>query len=217
MSFIFDAKNAGLRRVEAGVYEVYPASYEIDRSSTGKDMVVMNYRLRSDVQQPAAGAAIKFDNFVVGEKSQWHFNQLTKATELFPDRYDFQTLANWAESMLGKPIRVTVEMEKRNNGREYPRVDGIEPSQAKPMREQPKIKSKAQFNQAAANMNQLGNANSPYGPQQPPMSDPSQPATPWAPNPTSTGAPAQPAANTNQPAPNDGGQNFDISDDDLPF
>lgn len=151
MSFAYDEDNTEVEQIKAGEYEVYPTTYVAKNTQrTNNPMIVMNYKVRSDVDQPSQGALIQYDNFVLTKNSQWRFNLLTKSTELYENKHDFGTIEHWAEEMLGKPILVKVDMEKSNNGREYARVTGIYPSKQKPMKEQPQVKSHAEINSAAA-------------------------------------------------------------------
>ena len=148
MSFKYNSKNTGNARIEkAGDYEVYPSKYasQLTREKHNP-MIVMNYVVRSDVDQPAAGALIQFDNFVDSENSGWRFNALSKATAAFQNDFDFGTMEGWAENMLGKPIKVRVKLDDKG----YAQVVSFKESDHPEMKEQPRIFSHKDTNSAAA-------------------------------------------------------------------
>ncbi|WP_125703748.1 DUF669 domain-containing protein [Lacticaseibacillus daqingensis] len=213
MSFTFDASNTGIKPLEDGEYEVYPSAWALEEAkTTGNRMIQMNYTVRGDVQQAGQGAEVRYDNFVLVDSSMWRANALTAAVGGFSDRYDFGSAENWAEMMLGRPVRVRVEQTVQNNGKTYPEVKFFMPSNFPQLQEQPRVKHHQAGGQQpvaaaprptyaeiqAANQRR---AAAPAGAQMPPM----PPMPPMAPNPP---APAAPFV---------AGASVDISDDDLPF
>lgn len=154
MSFGYDEQDTGNQLItEAGEYEVYATSYADKLTQrTRNKMETLNYRVRGDVDQPAKGALIQYDNFVATPKAQWRFNALTKATEMFENGHDFGTPEGWAEEMLGKPFIAVVEMEEDNKGIPRPSVRSFKPSKHKPMAEKPIIKSTKAVNSAASSI-----------------------------------------------------------------
>lgn len=154
MSFKFDENNVGVKPLEAGEYEVYANAYsqEIART-TGNQMIQLNYFVRDDVNQPGAGQEIRFDNFVVTPNSQWRFNALAQAVGT-PHGYDFGSPQGWAQAMMGKPVRVVVDMEESTNGKKYARIKSFKKSQV-PMNAQPVFKENKQesVSNAANNLN----------------------------------------------------------------
>lgn len=199
MSFKFDENNVGIKPLEAGEYEVYPNAYSKETARSGNEMFQFNYFVRDDVNQPGAGQEIRFDNFVLTANSQWRFNSLSQAVGT-PNGYDFGSPQGWAQAMMGKPVRVVVEMEKDRNDKEWPRVRSFKPSQV-PMNVQPVFKQNKQesVSNAANNLNNRfpssQSQNNQYGQQN-----------------------QQGQQNFGQPDPfQNNGNSVDISDDDLPF
>ncbi|WP_437788601.1 DUF669 domain-containing protein [Lacticaseibacillus paracasei] len=140
MGFVYDASNTGMEPLKNGEYEVYPYAYDVTPArTTGNKMIVMNYRVRDDIEQAGAGSEIRFDNFVDVANSRWRTNALTNATGAFQDKYDFGTIENWAEQMLGKPIRVKIDLEANSNGKSYPKVKNFMKSQVA-MTHEPTVK-----------------------------------------------------------------------------
>lgn len=160
MSFGYDEDNAGKKPVAAGKYEVYPTTYEAKLTqNTRNPMITMNYKVRSDVDQASKGSWLQYDNFVDTPNSDWRFNALTKATTLYENKHDFGSMENWAEEMLGKPVLVTVKMQKSNNGQEYPVVSSFAPSKSSKMTETPDVKHHGAMNSAVNDVNKnLNNA-----------------------------------------------------------
>ena len=153
MSFTFDENNAGVEPIKPGEYEVYPNAYAVGTAKSGNQTIQLNHFIRDDVQQPGAGQEIKFDNFTVTPTAQWRFNALAKAAGT-PQGFDFGSPEGWAQAMMGKAIRVVVEMEKDNKGKEWPRVRSFKPAQV-PMNGQPVFKQNKQqdVTNAANNLN----------------------------------------------------------------
>lgn len=118
--FKFDSNNTGFETIEPGEYEVYMNNYTLKQSSTGKNMVVANYTIRPDVEQPAKNQEIRYDNFVVTEKAMWRFNSYAKAIGT-PNGHDFGDAEGWAQAMLGKAVRVKTSL----NDKDYAQVDGF--------------------------------------------------------------------------------------------
>lgn len=114
--------------VKPGEYEVTPINFTLDKASTGSNMVIVDYEIRSDVDQPFQGKKLLFDNFVVTENSMWRFQQASKAAQ-FPDGKEFNSYKEWATEFMGKPIRVIVD-ERKYEGKTYPQVKGFKVSEA---------------------------------------------------------------------------------------
>ncbi len=70
--------------VKPGEYEVIVVNYELKTAASGNNRVIVDYEIRSDVDQPSQGQKILFDNFTVTEKAMWRFQAASKAAQ-FPD------------------------------------------------------------------------------------------------------------------------------------
>ncbi|WHY75726.1 DUF669 domain-containing protein [Neobacillus sp. WH10] len=122
------SKGDGFEPIKPGEYEVTVINYELKKSSTGKNMVVVDYEIRSDVDQPCQGQKILFDNFVVSDNTEWRFQQASKAAQ-FPDGMSFNSYKEWADAFLNKPLRLVVG-EREYNGKKNPQVNGFKVSEA---------------------------------------------------------------------------------------
>lgn len=184
----FDENNVGMEPIKAGEYEVYANAFDIGFSQAGNERVQFNYFIREDVQQPSQGSEIRFDNFTNTPNAAWRMNSLMKALG-FQNGTEFPDMLTWAKTMLGRPLRVKVEMEANDNGKEYARVKQLKASQFPQMQQQPVIKMDQQQQSRANQFNQPNQAS--YG---------------------------QPNINYQAQTNNfDEGRPINISEDDLPF
>ncbi|SCX38374.1 DUF669 domain-containing protein [Lysinibacillus fusiformis] len=119
----------GFELIAKGDYEVTVHNYEMKKATTGNNQVVVDYEIRSDVNQPHQGQKILFDNFTVTDKAMWRFQAISKAAQ-FPDGMDFNSYKEWADTLVGKHLVVTVGHRVANNGKTYPEVTGFKESAA---------------------------------------------------------------------------------------
>lgn len=126
--FKIDHEKAGneFELVSPGEYEVVVHNFEAKQSSTGKNMISVDYEIRADVDQPHAGQKILFDNFVVGEKTEWRFQAISKAAQ-FPQGMEFKNYQEWAETLLGKHLIIKVG-HRTYNDNTYAEVKGFKES-----------------------------------------------------------------------------------------
>lgn len=127
--FTVDYEKAGneFEPIKPGEYEVTVMNYEQKTSSTGKNMVVVDYEIRSDVDQPCQGQKLLYDNFIVSDNTTWRFQAASKAAQ-FPNGVSFSSYKEWAETFLNKSLRVVVG-EREYNGKKYPQVNGFKVSE----------------------------------------------------------------------------------------
>lgn len=114
--------------IKPGEYEVIPVRFEKKLANSGNERIIMNYEIRSDVDQPCQGQKILYDNFTITQNSMWRFHSASKAAKM-PDGMDFKSMEEWAQTFLNKPIRVDVE-EHVYNGKPYPRIKFFKESEA---------------------------------------------------------------------------------------
>jgi len=119
----------GFELIAKGDYEVTVHNYELKKAeSSGNNRIVVDYEIRSDVNQPHQGQKILFDNFTVTEKAMWRLQAISKAAQ-FPDGMDFKSYKEWADTLVGKHLVVTVG-HREHNGKTYPEVTGFKESTA---------------------------------------------------------------------------------------
>ncbi|MED1559299.1 DUF669 domain-containing protein [Bacillus paramycoides] len=113
--------------IKPGEYEVTVVNYELKQAESGNNRVIVDYEIRSDVDQPFQGQKIIFDNFTVTDKAMWRFQAASKAAQ-FPDGMQFGSYKEWADTFLNKPLRLVVG-EREYNGKKYPQVNGFKVSE----------------------------------------------------------------------------------------
>ncbi|MES1051571.1 DUF669 domain-containing protein [Bacillus thuringiensis] len=116
--------------VKPGEYEVIVVKYDQTTSQNGNPRIIVDYEIRSDVDQPCQGREIKYDNFVVTENSMWRWHAASEAAG-FPTGMGFKSYKEWADTLLNKHLRVVVG-EREYNGKKYPQVTGFKPSEVVP-------------------------------------------------------------------------------------
>ncbi|MFS0560103.1 DUF669 domain-containing protein [Terribacillus sp. 179-K 1B1 HS] len=126
--FKIDHNNVGSEPIKPGEYEVVPVTYDKKWSTNGNERIIFNYEIRSDVDQPSQGQEIRFDNFTIVENAQWRVNSASKAA-MIPDGTPFNSAEEWAQAMIGRPLRVVVG-EREHNGKKYPEVKAFKQPQA---------------------------------------------------------------------------------------
>lgn len=128
MAFKVDhAQAAEFEVIKPGEYEVTVLNYELQKAASGNNRVIVDYEIRSDVDQPCKGQKILFDNFTVTDKAMWRFQAASKAAQ-FPDGVEFASFKEWAETFLNKHLRLVVG-EREYNGKKYPQVNSFKVSE----------------------------------------------------------------------------------------
>lgn len=96
---------------KTGYYETIVTEATPKKTSTGKNMIVFNYKVRDDIEQGMKNKSINFDNFVINEDSEYFagfFNQRSQAYGI-PNGVTFDTYTEWAQSVVGNPVKLKVE------------------------------------------------------------------------------------------------------------
>lgn len=94
-----------------GFYEAIVTEVQAKKTSTKKNMLVFNYKVRDDVDQICKGKSINYDNFVIQEDNEYfagYFNQRSLAYGI-PNGMNFDTYTEWAQSVVGNAVKLKVE------------------------------------------------------------------------------------------------------------
>ncbi|MER1998397.1 MAG: DUF669 domain-containing protein [Lysinibacillus sp.] len=113
--------------IAIGDYEVTVVNTVLGKSTNGNNKITVDYEIRSDVPQAHQGQKIQFDNFTITENAMWRLQSISKAAQ-FPQGMEFSSYKEWADTLLGKHLIVTVG-HREYNGNKYPEVKGFKESQ----------------------------------------------------------------------------------------
>ncbi|UNY48506.1 hypothetical protein rho14_42 [Bacillus phage rho14] len=122
------SKGEAFEQIKPGEYEATVINFEGKTAASGNQRLVVDYEIRSDVEQPCQGQKILYDNFTVTDNAMWRFHQASKAAG-FPNGMKFKDHIEWANAFLNKPVRLVVG-EREHNGKKYPEVKAFKPSEA---------------------------------------------------------------------------------------
>lgn len=112
--------------VKPGEYEATVISAVKKSASTGSQMLVVDYEIRSDVEQEEQGKKVKFDNFVLTPATQWRFMSILSAVGV-PEGVKIDTMDEVKNLILNKNLILVVDNEARN-GKLYAVASGYKPS-----------------------------------------------------------------------------------------
>lgn len=114
-----------------GEYEVFISEIDHGYSSTGNEMLTVNYTVRDDVDQEGQGTKVKFDRFVNTPTALWRFHALNKALDVQPGA-GWEDFAEWQQFIKGKAVRLIVKHEEatvgKNAGKTFAVANGFKPS-----------------------------------------------------------------------------------------
>ncbi|MFT8628725.1 DUF669 domain-containing protein [Oenococcus sicerae] len=119
MAFIYDSENTGNDNTfldESGTYNVAVSNHKVSQTSTGKDMLTVDYTVLDGDHK---GQTVNYDNYVDGEKSKWRINRLIKKAygDKAPNGYKFNSLDQIGQGVTGKAISIKVEWERQEQGK----------------------------------------------------------------------------------------------------
>ncbi|MGQ3740915.1 DUF669 domain-containing protein [Bacillus sp. Fil] len=115
--------------VKPGEYEVTVVKYDQTTSQNGNQRIIVDYEIRSDVDQPHQGQQIRFDNFTVAENSMWRIHAVSTAVGLAG--MNFRSYKELADTLLNKHLRVVVG-EREYKGKKYLEVNEFKSSEVAP-------------------------------------------------------------------------------------
>jgi hypothetical protein len=134
MALKFDSKKAEgtFTLLPEGEYECFISEIDHGFSSTGNEMLTVNYTVRDDVEQEGKGQKIKFDRFVNTEAAHWRFHAMNKALKA-DEGAEWEDFAEWMPFLKGKAVRVIVKHEEatfgKNAGKTFAVANGFKASE----------------------------------------------------------------------------------------
>ncbi len=83
------SKGEAFEPIKPGEYEATVINFEGKTAASGNQRLVVDYEIRSDVEQACQGQKILYDNFTVTDNAMWRFHQASKAAG-FPNGMKFK-------------------------------------------------------------------------------------------------------------------------------
>ena len=72
------SKGDSFEPIKPGEYDTTVINFEGKTAASGNQRLVVDYEIRSDVEQPCQGQKILYDNFTVTDNAMWRFHQASK-------------------------------------------------------------------------------------------------------------------------------------------
>lgn len=118
----------GFELPKPGKYEATIVNAVAKKTQAGKDMMVVDFEIRSDVPQDHQGAKILYNNFTFEHPvAQGIVKSLLKAVG-FTDNDTFNSCEDMANKLINKNLEIGVKHEKGNNDNMYAKSSYYNPS-----------------------------------------------------------------------------------------
>lgn len=122
----------GFQLPKPGKYEAVIINAVAKKTNAGKDMMVVDFEIRSDVPQDSQGAKIMYNNFTFEHPvAQGIVKSLCKAAG-FSENHAFNSCEEMANLLINKNLEIGVKHEKGNNDNMYAKASYYNPSNANP-------------------------------------------------------------------------------------
>lgn len=118
--------NGEFEALTAGTYEVTVSSFE-GKTVGDKNVISVNYEIRSDVEQDFRGRKIRRDDFFCTENALWKIENASIAAGFTEEEATFEKYGDWAKTFVGKQLQVEIYIEERN-GYKNERVKAYKPT-----------------------------------------------------------------------------------------
>ena len=118
--------NGEFEPLTAGTYEVTVSSFE-GKQVGDKNVISVNYEIRSDVEQNFRGRKIRRDDFFCTENALWKIENASIAAGFTEEEATFEKYSEWAKTFVGKQLQVEIYIEERN-GYKNERVKSYKPT-----------------------------------------------------------------------------------------
>lgn len=122
----------GFQLPKPGKYEAVIINAVAKKTQAGKDMMVVDFEIRSDVPQESQGAKVLYNNFTFEHPTaQGIVKSLCKAAG-FSDNHVFTSCEDMAKQLINKNLEIGVKHEKGNDGNIYAKSSYYNPSNVNP-------------------------------------------------------------------------------------
>lgn len=118
----------GFQLPKPGKYEAVIINAVAKKTQASKDMMVVDFEIRSDVPQDSQGAKVLYNNFTFEHPtSQGIVKSLCKAAGV-PENYQFSSCEEMANLLINRNLEIGVKHEEGNNGSMYAKASYYNPS-----------------------------------------------------------------------------------------
>ncbi|WP_226085674.1 DUF669 domain-containing protein [Mesobacillus sp. S13] len=115
--------NKEFEQITAGDYEVTVLNFE-PKKVGDKNVISVDYEIRSDVDQEFKGQKIRFDDFFCTERALWKIENASIAAGFTEAEATFEKYSEWGKRYVGKNLCVNVVI----NAKGYPEVKKYMPT-----------------------------------------------------------------------------------------
>lgn len=105
--------NKEFEPLKPGTYEVTVVNFE-PRVAGDKNILTVDYEIRSDVDQEFKGRKIRKDDFFCTDAALWKIENASIAAGFTEEEAEFEKYSEWAQKYVGKQLALDVFIEERN-------------------------------------------------------------------------------------------------------
>lgn len=122
----------GFQLPKPGKYEAVIINAVAKKTQAGKDMLVADFEIRSDVPQESQGAKVLYNNFTFEHPTAQGIVKSLCMAAGFANNYVFTSCEDMAKQLINKNLEIGVKHEKGNDGNMYAKASYYNPSNATP-------------------------------------------------------------------------------------
>lgn len=120
----------GFQLPKVGKYEVVIINAVAQKTQAQKDMLVVDFEIRSDVPQESQGSKILYNNFTFEHPTSQGIVKSLCIAAGFPPNHNFASCEEMASGLINKNLEIGVKHEKGNNDNVYAKASYYNPSTA---------------------------------------------------------------------------------------
>lgn len=118
----------GFQLPKPGKYEAVIINAQATKTQAGKDMLIVDFEIRSDVPQESQGAKILYNNFTFEHPTARGIAKSLCVAAGYPPNHAFKSCEEMANGLINKNLEIGVKHEKGNNDNMYAKSSYYNPS-----------------------------------------------------------------------------------------
>ncbi|GKV69830.1 hypothetical protein NCCP2716_23280 [Sporosarcina sp. NCCP-2716] len=122
----------GFQLPKPGKYEAVIINAVAKKTQAGKDMLVADFEIRSDVPQESQGAKVLYNNFTFEHPTARGIAKSLCVAAGYPPNHNFSSCEEMANGLINRNLEIGVKHEKGNDGNVYAKSSYYNPSTANP-------------------------------------------------------------------------------------